>query len=507
MKKKQNILFYFLVFIISILIFALVLNLTYPYIWFDEASQFWISKGLNPDSDPFSKTGNIVDVIINNRHYNFDPGGFSILLHFWAKVSNHSFWLRLLPFTFFLLSLVFLVKLFYKRWIRNRNVVLALIILPIFFPMLLDLAFEIRAYSMEILGAILCLYSMEEIKFKMSRLNLFKWSITLSIFLTSRYSLLIIAFLSSLYIIWYILKQPKTAQYKFQGILLYSIPLLITISCIYFFTLFYQNSNLQPLHYLPFLKNSPGLLLRPFNLAGVFVTGGLGVMLLVRERFYIIKKYESLLYLSFFVNISFLILSFTGLHPWSFYTHRCIAMIFLNLICILVFAGEFLSIFLKKKETIAMSLIAGVIVLLIIWRADSLFPRYYSSTKTLQDLKSLKIEGDNYLIYADRKESPSIKYLFEYGDLKSFQNHFSYPNNFYLQKAFRHSFNEGRPSKEEWYNSQPTMNDLIKYNVLITPELFKMKPRKSSNKWKFLEGSEKVFVKVENTMKESVYLP
>ncbi|MDT0651547.1 hypothetical protein, partial [Autumnicola edwardsiae] len=175
---------------------------------------------------------------------------------------------------------------------------------------------------------------------------------------------------------------------------------------------------------------------------------------------------------------------------------RCMAMIFLNFICFIIFFGEIFSILIRRKETFAQFLLLGVIAFMIIWRADSLLPRYLRDTKTLEDLMSLKNEGDNYLIYADRKESPSIKYLFEYGELKDSQEDYSYPDNFYFQKMIKHSFNEERKSKVEWYNSQPTMNKLLMYDVLIAPELFKMKPPESSNRWKFLKGSEKVFVKV-----------
>ena len=38
-------------------------NLKYEHLWFDESVQFWISKGLNPDSDPLSPEGGVVEVI------------------------------------------------------------------------------------------------------------------------------------------------------------------------------------------------------------------------------------------------------------------------------------------------------------------------------------------------------------------------------------------------------------------------------------------------------------
>jgi hypothetical protein len=111
------------------------------------------------------------------------------------------------------------------------------------------------------------------------------------------------------------------------------------------------------------------------------------------------------------------------------------------------------------------------------------------------------MKGEDYKIYSDRSESPSIKYLFEYGALRASQSYFSYPDNFDFQKAIQHNFYDGKKSLDEWYNSQPTMNDLMMYDVLVTPELFKMKPREFSNKWKLLKGSEKIFVKVENGKK------
>ena len=43
-----------------------------PYLWFDEAGQFWISKGLNHDSAPLSECGNVIDVIENNQNYNYE---------------------------------------------------------------------------------------------------------------------------------------------------------------------------------------------------------------------------------------------------------------------------------------------------------------------------------------------------------------------------------------------------------------------------------------------------
>ena len=72
-----------------------------PWLWFDESGQFWISKGLNHYSEVYAASGGLSDVIENNRHYNLDPGGFSVLLYFWLLINDSStFFLRLLPYLF-----------------------------------------------------------------------------------------------------------------------------------------------------------------------------------------------------------------------------------------------------------------------------------------------------------------------------------------------------------------------------------------------------------------------
>jgi hypothetical protein len=90
LKKKINRAYVLIVLGIYLVTFAAISkNLFTPYLWLDEAGQFWISKGLNHQSPPLSKENGLNEVIINNKYKNLDPGGFSILLHFWTYVSNH----------------------------------------------------------------------------------------------------------------------------------------------------------------------------------------------------------------------------------------------------------------------------------------------------------------------------------------------------------------------------------------------------------------------------------
>lgn len=59
-------------------------NLTFETLNYDEAGQFFMSRGLNHYSEPNSVSGSLWDVVIQNQHYNRDPGGFSMILYFWS---------------------------------------------------------------------------------------------------------------------------------------------------------------------------------------------------------------------------------------------------------------------------------------------------------------------------------------------------------------------------------------------------------------------------------------
>lgn len=151
---------------------AISRNLFTPYLWFDEADQFWISKGLNPDSDPLTKENGIIEVIENNKYYNMDPGGYGVLLHIWSYASNHHVWLRLLSFSFFfgiVLSFIYLSYL----WLKDIHVALLMGFMPILTTVVLYMAFEIRAYSMESLGTMISVVALEKLKNKMTYKRLF----------------------------------------------------------------------------------------------------------------------------------------------------------------------------------------------------------------------------------------------------------------------------------------------------------------------------------------------
>jgi hypothetical protein len=90
--------------VLSYLVVLAVNNLGYTGMWWDETAQFWVSQGLGNYSPPFAKPRSVRDVVRMNRAENLDPGGFSLLLHFWSAYGKGLKCLRGLSFAFFLLG-------------------------------------------------------------------------------------------------------------------------------------------------------------------------------------------------------------------------------------------------------------------------------------------------------------------------------------------------------------------------------------------------------------------
>ncbi len=122
---------------------------------YDEAGQFWMAKGLHHFSEPNASDGTIANIVENNRHYNLDPGGFTLLLRFWSKISNDIHFLRVLPVLFYWLFVIVMFLL--GRFLFKSDlwgVFASLAVMPnlhipyISFPFTVKSGY-LRAYSME----------------------------------------------------------------------------------------------------------------------------------------------------------------------------------------------------------------------------------------------------------------------------------------------------------------------------------------------------------------------
>jgi hypothetical protein len=463
-------------------------NLFTPYLSYDEAGQFFISKGLNHDSNPLEKEKNLTYVIKNNSFYNLDPGGFTILLHYWSKISNSHIWLRLLPFLFFIGLIMSFIYLSYQ-WLKNLNIAILMGFIPIFSPVVLSMGFEIRAYSMESIGTIISIVVLEKFKSQISYKNLFLWSCVLSFYMTSRYSEIIIVFVVSLYVLFLIFNTNLTLKKKLLSSLAFCIPLLFTLAYIYFFALIFQNRNLEAVDYLPYISSSKRILLAPNNLLFLCLIMLLIILFFLKNRFPIIKKYEMLLFVTIFVNILFIILSFLGKHPWDPYSNRCISLFLLVLLCFSALLGELIIPLFKSSDILKYYFMVSVIIFTLNSRKDSLLIRLNKSN-TYYNFQRISLTDYNH-IYVDCGEAPIIRYLFEYGNLKT-KKGTSYPDHFTFEKYGRHGFYEGQKSVHDFYMGQYKMNDLLEYDLLITPGLSRYG---NNDKWELINGTTNFYVK------------
>jgi hypothetical protein len=166
-------------------------NLADANFWFDESGQFWMAKGLNHFSPPLSAEGSLYQVMANNRQYNLDPGGFTLLLHYWSGFSCDPAWLRTLPFLFLILTFYFLLLTVYELSGAVLPALAAAAIIPWLFPMILGYGFELRPYSMEVAGIFASLFLLVRTVHRPTRANLTVLGLVCSFFLTSRYSFII----------------------------------------------------------------------------------------------------------------------------------------------------------------------------------------------------------------------------------------------------------------------------------------------------------------------------
>lgn len=105
---------------------------------------------------------------------------------------------------------------------------------------------------------------------------------------------------------------------------------------------------------------------------------------------------------------------------------------------------------------------------------EPLYTRYYNQNNPYVDIKKIDLINYNH-IYVDWWESTSIRYLFEYGELKTKAKNI-YPEKFTLEKYGR---------------EQPKMNNLLDYDLIITSNLFQLG---FNDKWKLIEDATFLYI-------------
>jgi hypothetical protein len=160
-----------------------------------------------------------------NRYGNLDPGGYSLLLHAWSKIDRGLVWLRLSPFLFFLLTIVILGR---HAWelTGSRTAALLACFIPLAYAQVLHFVFEIRAYSMEVAGVVAAGYLLHRVSRAPSACNHLALGVVCAVFLTSRYSFVIVAAAVVLAVAWV---RPR----RLVSLLGLLVPILVSGTLIY----------------------------------------------------------------------------------------------------------------------------------------------------------------------------------------------------------------------------------------------------------------------------------
>ena len=440
---------FFLIFITIIFAWG---NITNPNFWYDESGQFWIAKGLNHFSPKFSQNGDLYDVLVNNAYYNMDPGGFSLILHYWTKVSTTPLFLRLLPYCFFLISFVIVIFIV-KEWFPNSGVLVffsGFILLT--FSLFRNYAFELRPYSFEMASALLSLFVAQiSSRICISKKYSIIFGFLLALGLTSRYSSVVPIFSACIFYCYYALQNYKNKTVIKSSLLFFS-PILITL-LFNVLMLFNQNMKVDTPEYVNefmlatnsatkiFLHLGSIIIWLPMVILALFCSFNLKSLLTSR-----LKKY---LIFSLIVTVIYRLLSVMGKYPLSFRTRWDISIVSiysLSLVPLIYFIfylySKLLKISVKIFSQPPQIAVVAIGIFYLSFKNSFLNTtiNYYDSVH--DDFRSCYTEVLSGRILANKNAMPTIKYLFEYGPLIEYKNVYK---------------------KIDWY----TEKDLLKNNTAI----------------------------------------
>ena len=302
---------------------------------------------------------------------------------------------------------------------NKNNIVYGLFIFII--PQLLFRSSEIRAYTMEFLSILVSIYIIINLD-KLNNKNIFLLSLISSILITSRYSSVLLFGIITLITIYYtLLISTKSFYNKFITILLFSMPLFISVCFIFFGTLIHQNPNLSKVTYMEYLNDNPLLFFKNFNWIH-FVS----ILLLIFIAFFDQKinlPLKFFLYSAIVVNLVFILISFLGIYPYNPFDERNLAIFvyaFLPLIYWFHLKFNKYVIFLKKP------FIPLFFAIIFTYTFNKVVSKNWRKNNLYTDLVNYKFSKQN-IFFVEKDLIPTTRYLFEYTNLN---NHLDYPNSF-----------------------------------------------------------------------------
>ncbi len=431
--------------IYAICLYMLGRNLAFDTLTYDEAGQFFISKGLNHYSAPNSPTGNILDVIVQNQHYNRDPGGFSILLHLWSMISCNIIWLRLLPFLFFIGAIIFTGLTVFEVTHRKLMAYTSGLLLMALWGG--ELPYCLRAYSMELCGMAYGLWIIYRLRQPKSISKTALYSIALAIFITARYTIIIfgaIYGIACIISIW-TCQRDISVRKRILRIIIFGLPLLISVIYSYVFAMRIQNPNTEPMDYVVYLYTHNW----PFKLIIA------GIIFIIATYKWQKTPMRLLTIICIVINTAFIILGYFKLLPWDLIGIKGNCFVWLWYISVFSCGVELARNILSKRIMLNYAFLAATLFF-ICWSNSStrfLYPMTLKSENIAEALDNI-IVPTQQTIMVNLDMSPSVRYIFEYGCLKS-DHRLSYPTDFIFLSGHKHS---------EWNKEKTIMRE--KYTIL-----------------------------------------
>ncbi|MBJ6727302.1 glycosyltransferase family 39 protein [Geomonas sp. Red875] len=414
-----------------------------PNFWFDESGQFWMSRGQTHFMPPLTPDGTLADVLQANRTANSDPGGFTVLLHWWLAGGSAPAWLRTLPFLFFVATMAAFAALA-RLWTGNRGLALAAGLVPAAVPLLTRFAFELRAYSMEACGVAVVLLLLYHVGRRPTVAGYLGLGCVAALFLTSRYSLICTLAAAAVVVWWQNAQRPLRQRAAFLAA--YGIPVAAACLGIYLVTLGHPlaHQKPEPPDYVQlYILHGKSL----GEIAEIFGKGlastYLGSVLfgatwlwcrLRRDEESGYRLFTPLFIMVLLVNAAFALLSFAGKYPWCPQLRWGISL------DLLAAAGMFPTVLmLWKGSALRRQVSVGLISLVVTVAAGagalavSATTRLDSDDHIYANLMALgpeKLAGRR--VFVEITAQPSVRYLFEYGPLKQYADGI-YPRNFQFE--------------------------------------------------------------------------
>ena len=387
-----------------------------PYLWFDESGQFFLGMGLNHYDEPFSARGGLHDVLVNNRAFNLDPGGFSFLVYGWTFLSTSVYFLRLLPLLFFAASVWLLYRILDHTGVcgNYRPVCLGIYVI---FGSVFSLITEFRAYPMELCGTLMTLWLYLKYADDLSYKHLLLLSLVMGFFCTSRYSFILVAFVLAVVVLYSLYRKESFRQFIPKA-LVFGLPLLAVVAGIYLAMTRQQDS--ETLDYVGYIGRNLLLLASPLSLL-FYANIVLWVIRYRRDR-----EVPFVLTYTLLVSALFFVLSLCSLFPWDL--KRTVSVTLLNLVSLLVHFDGIARPWARKPWAV-LSMEAAVVLCMV-------FLCYKTSHRGIdqvaKDFEALDM--DLYeRVYIPYDIMPDVKYQYEFGRLRSRVEEDGYPDKFVFE--------------------------------------------------------------------------